>query len=602
MNPYRPPADLATPLRTAAAKPHPRLLFTAAEEARLRARMETTPLLRDFVAALRRKADRLLDEPVCARQQIGRRLLHVSRQVLDRVLTLAATYRLSGEARYRQRAEAEMLSAAAFSDWNPSHYLDVAEMSAALALGYDWLHPDLAPESRERIATALLEKGVATYEPCRSHNNWNDVCNGGLIITALALADRDFETCRRVLEGGLAALPVALGTYPPGGAHPEGAGCYWNYATLFSVPMLAVLEAACDTDFGLTEAFPGFVASGGYYAHMFGPTGLYHNYNDSGRGQAALAPQVFWLARRAGQPAWVTHELARFRHHVAQDRIGCRMAPFALFWLPETDEARWPKEHHYQAGGMTPVASHRTSWTDKDASFISLKGGSPGGPHGHMDGGSFVFDAAGVRWALDLGLESYHAIETRGLSLWNMSQDSDRWRIFRLGTASHNTLMIDGQDQRVDGKATLARTGTTFTVMDLSSLYSTTAEKVQRGVHLFPDGRALIQDEIVLQRDGEMRWAMLTAAAVTPGGATAQLEQDGRTLSLHVLCPQATETQVFVTEPPPAEYDSPNPGTCMVGFTVSGRAGKALRLAVLLDPGVAEPRPALQPLAAWSAP
>ena len=31
-----------------------------------------------------------------------------------------------------------MLTAARFEDWNPSHFLDVAEMTFALAIGYDW--------------------------------------------------------------------------------------------------------------------------------------------------------------------------------------------------------------------------------------------------------------------------------------------------------------------------------------------------------------------------------------------------------------------------------------------------------------------------------
>jgi hypothetical protein len=37
-----------------------------------------------------------------------------------------------------------MLAAAAFSDWNPSHFLDVAEMTAALAIGYDWLYEEVS--------------------------------------------------------------------------------------------------------------------------------------------------------------------------------------------------------------------------------------------------------------------------------------------------------------------------------------------------------------------------------------------------------------------------------------------------------------------------
>ena len=42
----------------------------------------------------------------------------------------------------------ELRAAAAFPDWNPSHFLDTAEMTHAFAIGYDWLYEGLGPEAR----------------------------------------------------------------------------------------------------------------------------------------------------------------------------------------------------------------------------------------------------------------------------------------------------------------------------------------------------------------------------------------------------------------------------------------------------------------------
>ena len=53
-----------------------------------------------------------------------------------------------------------------------------------------------------------------------------------------------------------------------------------------------------------------------------------------------------------------------------------------------------------------------------DASFLGVKGGMPKYNHGHMDVGSFVFDADGVRWAEDLGSQNYHSIPE---PLWGSS-------------------------------------------------------------------------------------------------------------------------------------------------------------------------------------
>ena len=108
---------------------------------------------------------------------------------------------------------------------------------------------------------------------------------------------------------------------------------------------------------------------------------------------------------------------------------------------------------NWSSQGPVPITIQRSSWDNARAIFVGLKAGSPSANHGHMDGGSFVLDADGVRWAYDLGAENYHRIESRKMDLWNMSQSSDRWTIFRLGSLSHNTLAIDGALQQAKGSA-----------------------------------------------------------------------------------------------------------------------------------------------------
>ncbi len=61
----------------------------------------------------------------------------------------------------------------------------------------------------------------------------------------------------------------------------------------------------------------------------------------------------------------------------------------------------------------------RTSWTDPDAMYLAAKGGRADLNHGHMDAGSFVFEADGVRWAIDLGGVNYNAYEQRGIRLFD---------------------------------------------------------------------------------------------------------------------------------------------------------------------------------------
>ena len=122
---------------------HPRLLFSKQEEQRVRGLFGTEPLLDSLRAGLMREAERLLSVPP---QEDPRRkikntkdILPVSREQVYRMVNLALAYRLSGDRRFAEKAEKELVHVCNYPDWDPVHYLDVAEMTTAVAIGYDWL-------------------------------------------------------------------------------------------------------------------------------------------------------------------------------------------------------------------------------------------------------------------------------------------------------------------------------------------------------------------------------------------------------------------------------------------------------------------------------
>src|SRR5439155_16024747 len=96
--------------------------------------------------------------------------------------------------------------------------------------------------------------------------NWNQVCNGGLLAAALAIADEEPVTARAVVAGARKSLPLAMAVYAPDGAYPEGPG-YWDYGTAYNVITLALLETALGTDFdlGLAGGFDRTVLYRLYY-------------------------------------------------------------------------------------------------------------------------------------------------------------------------------------------------------------------------------------------------------------------------------------------------------------------------------------------------
>ena len=90
----------------------------------------------------------------------GKRLLATSRRVLHRAQVLSLAYWMGPDARLRDRLWRELEAAAAFKDWNPSHFLDTAEMTHAFAIAYDWLYHEWSDDQRRAIHAAIVRHGL----------------------------------------------------------------------------------------------------------------------------------------------------------------------------------------------------------------------------------------------------------------------------------------------------------------------------------------------------------------------------------------------------------------------------------------------------------
>jgi hypothetical protein len=592
-------------------QPHPRLFITNQQLTEIKSKIKSQPPLQVFYQAMLTKANDILNQQPVRRVKTGRRLLSVSRRCLDRVFHLGAAYRFTGEKPYLRRAEKEMLAAAAFFDWNPSHFLDVAEMTAALAIGYDWLYDGLSKATRQTIRQAILEKGLqpslGSMGWVRGHNNWNQVCNGGITLGALSIMEDQPELAQKLVHRAINGVQVVMKHYEPDGAYPEGPG-YWVYGTSYNVILLAALESVLGTDFGLSQA-PGFTRTAAYYLHIIGPTGLYFNYPDSGS-RGSFSPTVFWFAKKYNQPLLAWNQSQLWKNSSIQNSstlVQSRFSPLTLLWYNNKEAI--PKDLSWMGRGSNSVAMFRTSWSDPDAVYLAIKGGSPGVSHGHMDVGSFVLDAEGLRWAVDLGPESYHKIESLGMNLWGRNQDAERWKIFRYNNLSHNTLVVNGRYQRVNGNAPIVRYSDErsfpHVVFDMSDVYEGQLAEAFRGAALLPTGQVMIQDELkATNKPATVRWAMVTPAEVSiESNKSALLQKEGKTIHLTVLTDEDTQLQTYSTKPK-ADYDAPNPGTRLIGFEVSLSPEQKVRTAVLISPSSkkAEASIDLKPVLQWSTP
>lgn len=516
-----------TAKRTNAADPplQKRTLLVRDEQvSRARELFTRDPEVSQVAAALKESADRLLNDPPVERKLTGPRLLSISKEAQRRIWLLAGMHRWTGETRYLDRAVIELRAVCNFSDWNPSHFLDVAEMCAAVAVGYDWLFDQLSPEDRTLIRQAIISKAmlpaIDAFEKkiwwTTTDINWAQVCSGGLAMGALAIRGEEPQLASKMLELANQCMSRPMNAYAPDGGYIEGAG-YWNYGTRFSVLYFAALQSAQAEDSSLIHS-PGFGKTGFFRIHTIGPSNKLFNYADCNE-PVDSASHMFWLARQFNQPIFAQHERA---YALAKPDI------LHLFWwnTDVADLSSVPTSAWFEKAGSICL---RSGWS-KDAMYVGVKAGRNNFAHSHLDLGTFVLDCDGERWAIDLGSDNYNLPGYFG---------EQRWTYYRLKTEGQNTLCFDGGNQSPKGTASVARFdphGQRIT-LDLSNAGDAYAG-VKRSFEL--DGRGMVmRDQVTVDSNHRPAWLMHTRAEVTLSAdhREATLKQGGRQMIVRIETP-----------------------------------------------------------------
>jgi hypothetical protein len=589
-------------------KDHPRILLLKNEEERVKIKLANDATYNFLHNIIIKESNALLTTAPVERTLVGRRLLPISRECRRRIFFLSYTFRTTRDEKYLKRAELELLTAANFVDWNPSHFLDVAEMTMGVAIGYDWLYQDLSPNSRKTLEEAILTKGlqpslIPENTPwLTATHNWNQVCNASLSYGAIALLDLYPELCKKILERSVRSVVLPMNEYYPDGGYPEGYG-YWSYGTTFNVLLISALEKAFDNDFGLA-AKPGFLKTPYYLLNMTGPSGLPFNYSDCDP-KPLLNPAMGWFASRIKDPSIMAFEKQLIDGHKNLHRI--RELPALMIWGVNFDFSSIPTPESpvWVGQGKTPVALLRSDWRNPDGLYVGLKGGSPSTAHAHMDIGSFVMDALGERWAMDFGSQDYYSIESKGIKLFDLKQESGRWKVFRISNISHNTLTFNKGLQKANASAPIVaytdHPSFRSATVDLTPIYPDDARKVHRGVAIVNDQYVLIRDEIELKVPSLIRWNMLTDAdVVILDDKTAELRKKGKKLLLRINEPSDAVFTTWSTDPPQA-FDAPNPGTILIGFEIRKKPSDTITISVEMIPQetVLENKMAIPLLSEW---
>ncbi|EIW72775.1 heparinase II/III family protein [Tremella mesenterica] len=630
------PTDPSPPSNSSL-RDHPRLIAPAYRWQALPSLIAQDPYLKYWNDTIIANASSSLNDPpqnyTLDGGLTGSGLLDPARQVKLRIKNWSYAYRMTNDTKYADRVMLELQTAAGNnsdvpwgtdnSRWNPNHFLDLAELCNAFAIGYDWLYDHWTDDQRDAIMWSILNLGLTygyaaltldasasgyswwTGTPNKVNGNWNCVSNGGLTLASLAILDRDpTQLAQKVLA---LTVPNAFSNCFEG-PHSDGTWAetanYWYFGTTGAAEMSSALTTAYGDDRGLAASNPGFALTSLFHMYIQGPTSLF-NYGDCGPNKySTTANSLMYWGSVFNEPRYMLYQ----RDHYDSSE------PWSMFWYdPSVSGTWWDQlaiDHHFDdpAGEW---ATARTDWTNLDGAYWAMKSGALTGhqTHGDLDLGDFVLDALGERWAGELG--SFQYLSDGYFS--KEDQDSERWLYYRKRTDGQNTIIINYQNQNVgaqptthwDSTGTLQGLAPTLEVdvsdtayfwQDLTSAVNVTWS---RGIRFLNQRKqVLLQDDFENIGAGtDVMWRMHTNATVVASGNTANLTLNGKSLQMILLSgPEGatftTMAAVRLSQDPPAPtgspYDIENQGWVsddgVTVVAIDSQAGGTFSIQVLFNP------------------
>ncbi len=593
---------------------HPRVMMNRADFDRLKSKVTGNRFQNKTLYKLHRLLMTVADEAVEDNTVIvhqfddaGKRILEWSRLALKRIGSCAYAYRMTGSQKYLDKAVSDLETVTAFADWNQDkHFLDTAEMTFAVALGYDWLYYSLSYELRVKCRKCITNYDLA-YAGKQSFRttvgNWNQVCYGGTVAGAVAIYGKEKTTAGSLINSCISDNgSVIKSLYDPDGVYPEGYS-YWGYGTGYQGVIFTVLEKAFGQLFGMDDS-EGLKKTPQWMMMMSGVNSLTYCFGDSTGSTATPKMGMWWFGKHYADPSLLSSEIALLNtgaYTTSCDEI--RLLPMAIACANDIENLDSASSssgtlNMYSGGGSTPVVLFRTLWDNSDDDrYLGIKGGQANSGHGHMDAGSFVYDALGLRWSEDIQREGYarveNALKAAGGNFWTLTQSSLRWQVFRLNNRAHSTLTVNDCDHNVNGSATVesasSDNGEYTAKLNLSAPLSFGVASACRTFRL-KDGVLYVTDEITAKssEDATVQWRMMTPSSVTAGSDMETLTQKGKTMYLRTT-PSDSSVSVKYTSwqaKGTNSWDTACTGYVLAGFEATVPMGKTVTFTTVLSPSL----------------
>ena len=507
---------------------HPRVLINREKVNQIK--NSTDERTKEWLDIVLSNADEALDTPSYAYAISSTDSVQNIPESIDMMMNLGIAYLMTGDKKYSDRAykEAEVLYTVPYKKyngelipedgrdyWNSYSYLDVGEISFIMALCYDWMYDAWTPAQKKELTDNIMQKGLIRsfralmgyLNPTNagsngwhdSQNNWNAVCNGGVMMSAIAFMECDPYLCGEVAEATIRAFEYMLASYAPAGAWAEGAG-YWNYALKYLSASCATLDAACGSDFGISKTV-GLQGSQLYSISLEGKTGVM-NYGDGGSSRVN-APFMFYWADKYNDK-----DIGGAALYI-KEVFGYEPSAFDLiYYNPESVVENYtpPTAFYYPGTEVVSITPNH----DPLSPYISISGGlGKATNHDHLDSGGVVLEMKGKRLFYDIGAEHYGAAGYFS---------TNRFLYFRARPEGHSTFIInpevtsDGDGNVYYGQKVEAYSAITnydpvgkSATMDLSDAYSRDASMAKRTISV-DENTAVIADSITLKKESNVYW------------------------------------------------------------------------------------------------
>ncbi len=583
-------------------QPHPRILATDDDWARIKQNIKDYPEFAEWHEKIIAQADTKFNLPVewyyLGEVQAGN-ILHTARRFKEKMLYWGYAWKTTGDRKYVDAAVKEMKAVSEFPNWSVVHSIDTGELLFGSAVGYDWMYEALTEEERKIIEEGTLRLGI---EPLRSAyygrlrteqtfgslsgaafvantTNFNVVTNGGLTAAALAYADVYPEECFDSLSKAIQSLGYMLPGFEPSGGWEEGAN-YWDYTTAYLSNMVSALNSACGTDYGILK-HPGVSLTPYYAVYLDSFQGL-NNFSDTSRGYSWDSPQFSCFGRLMNEPALT------YQRYISITQRGRTPNIFDMLWL---DMSCTDAKVELLLDNLTPgieMVSMREDWERSDSLNFGTHGGDNTAYHGHYDGGTWVFDLLGERWAMDLGMDeaSYHS--------------NPMTVLYRTRAEGHNMLVFNPSADTGFKKQSITSVKRFETapkggiiVYDNSGGYAQWTSYMTRGFYVGDERRSLtVRDEFYSSaRNSTVYWSMHTPAQIEVQGDKAILTINGKKLQVEFASNSDFEVLAMKAEPLPGSvvnYEvmakDPTINKLAVKMTVSGDAYIEAKLSALGEP------------------